>query len=699
MTPHLILRAACAAVLAAGLAACGGGGAPAATPSPPPAPPLALASEAQTVTAGAKSIGLSTTGAPADSVSWALSPGAPGSLSASSGASVSYQPPAFVTAPVQVTVTASAGGSAKSLTLQLLPSAPAGSISFVAGGTGGAAVVDGSGDQARFAAISSLAADQDGSMIVNDRNVLRRIGTGGEVHTLYDANPNPGDGSAAGFFQTLLAVAVGPDRQLYVSYSSTAVTAPAIRKLNAQGQLDVVAALPQGDLIASLGRADRPDGLVAAASGKFYARYQNHIVVVENGASRVLAGASLQAQLLDGSGSAARFLALHDMVMGADGNLYVADGQTVRKVSPAGVVQTIAGAATSGAAAAPQDGNGSAASFGTILSLDVIDARGTLLVLETAPSYNGGVALRQVAPDGTVTTTHKEAARAYGGMDSLLRLSAQGKLVLAASAHVDSFDPAAANAGFTALAGQEDDSVADSDGPAAKARFAAPIALSGDSKGNIYVLERSGLKLLLRKVSVDGQVSTLARQDLGNTNAIVADGAGNVYVSTDAGGLAASGAIYRVGPDGAVQLVAGQPLHAPGPRDGAGIEALFSAHVRLRGIDSQGNLYVGDGSAQASEAPRKVTPAGVVSSIAQQPDEITRAGDGNVYFTNLYGRVARWDGSNNGVALTNNGNGASLPGPLPGRLSLAPLAPVVPFGKDALLVFAGSAIYKITLPQ
>lgn len=696
MTHNLLLRAACTAALATALTACGGGGSSPSAPPQPPTPPqvLALSSEAPAVTAGGQAIKLNATGSA--NINWTLSPDAPGTLSASSGDSVSYQPPAFVTTPLQLTVTARAGSSEKSVTLQLLPSAPAGSISFVAGGTGGAAVVDGSGAQARFALITSIAADQDGSVIVNDRSVLRRVGAGGAVQTLYEANPNPGDGTAGGFFQSLYAAAVGPDRQIYVSYASTAAPGPAIRTLTAQGQLSEVAALPKGDYDAARGRADTPDGLVATAGGKFYARYLNHIVVVENGASRVLAGASLQAQLLDGSGAGARFAGLRDMVIGADGNLYVADGAAVRKVSPAGMVQTIAGAATSGTGAGPRDGSSSIASFGTILSLDVIDARGTLLVLDSAPSYNGGVALRLVAPDGAVSTIHKEAARAYGGANHLLRQTAQGKLVLAAPSRLDRFDLTSAGAGFTALAGQEDDSVVDIDGPAAQARFVAPIALSGDSKGNIYLLERSGLKLVLRKVSADGQVSTLARQDLGNTSSIVADGAGNVYVSADAGGLAASGALYRVTAAGAVQLVAGQPLHAPELRDGIGIQALFSAQLRLRGIDRQGNLYLSDG---ATATPRKVTAAGAVSSVDRLPDELNRAGDGNVYFVNPLGRIARWDGSNNGVALTNYGAGANLPGPLPGRLTLTPQTPVVPFGKDALLVLAGSAIYKITLPK
>ncbi len=686
----------CTLLLGAALAACGGGGeAPSTpnTPSPPPTAPaqLTLASEAQSVTAGAKPVRLDASGVPAGTVSWTLSPGAPGSLSASTGASVNYLPPAFITTPVQVTVTASAAGDSKSVTLQLRAAAPAGSISFVAGGTGGAAIIDGAGEQAHFAGIVSMAATKDGAMIVVDNDALRSISSKGEVRTLMYANPSAGDDAAGGAFQHFLSTAVDPDGQIYVVATATWARTPLLRRLNGDGFLVDIAALPAPQPRAPVGLApDAPDGLLAIGGGRFYVRYANYIVVVENGASRVLAGAVQERSLADGGGAAARFNDLRDMVLGADGNLYVSDTNTVRQVTPTGVVRTIAGGADS---AAPTDGVGVAARFGRLLSLDALDARGSLLVLAGNPA-SGELALRKVAPDGTVSTLQTIPHRPYGGSDSLLRVSSLGQPMLGAGSRVDRADTA--NYLITPLAGHEDDTLADIDGPAAQARFAAPMGLAGDGQGNIYVLERSGLKLLIRKIGLDGQVSTLARQDLGKTSSIVADAAGNVYVSTDAGGQSASGAIYRVSPLGAVQLIAGQPLHAPALRDGAAIDALFDAQLRLGGVDRQGNLYATDGASGSSATVwRKVTPDGVVSTVALPPPEIFLAGDGKQYYLSPSGRVMRADGDTLRVGLTNYGYGANLPGPLPGRLSPYVLAT---FGKDALLVIAGPAIYKITLP-
>ncbi|RYF42014.1 MAG: hypothetical protein EOO25_08085 [Comamonadaceae bacterium] len=79
------------------------------------------------------------------------------------------------------------------------------------------------------------------------------------------------------------------------------------------------------------------------ASGRVAVVGNRAIRVVQSGALVVLAGAPGQAGSQDGEGAQARFVAPTSMVGDAAGNLYVADGEVVRKVTTTGTVSTVAG--------------------------------------------------------------------------------------------------------------------------------------------------------------------------------------------------------------------------------------------------------------------------------------------------------------------------------------------------------------------
>jgi DNA-binding beta-propeller fold protein YncE len=83
--------------------------------------------------------------------------------------------------------------------------------------------------------------------------------------------------------------------------------------------------------------------------------------------------------------------------MGSDGNLYVADqgNNTIRKVTPAGVVETLAGLAGNVGSA---DGVGSAARFKTPTGISADDS-GNLYVADLDNNL-----IRKITSGGTVTT-------------------------------------------------------------------------------------------------------------------------------------------------------------------------------------------------------------------------------------------------------------------------------------------------------
>jgi sugar lactone lactonase YvrE len=100
---------------------------------------------------------------------------------------------------------------------------------------------------------------------------------------------------------------------------------------------------------------------------------------------------------VDGVGRAAYFARPGGLALGPGGNLYVADnaGQTIRKVTPDGVVTTIAGVPF---AVGSMDGTGNSATFNAPRQL-MVDSSGDIYVAD-----GGNALIRKIAPDGTVST-------------------------------------------------------------------------------------------------------------------------------------------------------------------------------------------------------------------------------------------------------------------------------------------------------
>jgi len=286
-----------------------------------------------------------------------------------------------------------------------------------------------------------------------------------------------------------------------------------------------------------------------------------------------LAGAAGASGSTDGTGAAARFLYPEGAAVDASGNLYVADtgNGTIRKVTPAGVVTTLAGTA---GAAGSTDGTGTAARFNTPSGV-AVDGSGNVYV---ADSVNNTI--RKLTPAGVVTTL----------------------------------------AGTAGAAGS-------TDGTGVSARFNQPFGIAVDGSGNVYVSDRTNCTI--RKVTPAGVVTTLAgtagvqnfNDGTGGAAAffepegIAVDGNGNVYVADSGNEL-----IRKVTPAGVVTTLAGLPpivqgtsISAnPGSVDGTGNAAGFNNPSGIA-VDGNGNVYVADTS---NDTIRKITPAGVVTTLA-----------------------------------------------------------------------------------
>ena len=157
---------------------------------------------------------------------------------------------------------------------------------------------------------------------------------------------------------------------------------------------------------------DAPGGVAVDGAGTLYvAEYGSHAIrkLTPGGAVTLLAGSPGNPGSTDGIGSAARFNHPAGLAVDSSGNVYVADqgNETIRKITPAGVVTTLAGTA---GAQGSDDGTGALARFFNPQGV-AVDTAGMVYVAD-----QGNDTIRKITPTGVVTTLAGTAG-AYGSDD------------------------------------------------------------------------------------------------------------------------------------------------------------------------------------------------------------------------------------------------------------------------------------------
>ena len=487
-------------------------------------------------------------------------------------------------------------------------------VHIVAGIAGGSGYADGSGAGVRFYQPWASVVDTSGNVLVADRfnDVIRRIAPDGTVGTVAGRLRQRGlvDGPAASALLNFpAALALDAAGNLYVADST------AIRRIAIDGTVSTVA----GQLVA--GSADGTgsaasfsdiEGLVSDAVG--------NLVVVDAGANQTvrkvsaagvvttLAGTAGQTGFQDGTGPSTRFAALSTLALGADGNYYVADNDAIRQVTPGGVVTRYAG--TPGLAG-ETDGQRLAALFGQVNGLG-FDPAGNLYVAD-------GAFVRRIAPDGTTTTLAGGGTSLGGDIDGTagtayingtrgLSLTADGTGFVFASPNAGTVRVVSLAGAVTTLAGVSPQ-YAHVDGPGSVARFYSVSALANDAQGNVYMSE--GGYHAIRRIDTSGAVSTITLNQVAfsNANAIAVDATGGLYVADTQ-----LQQVAKVAADGTVTVLAGV-ASTIGHNDGAGAQATFAFPMGLA-VDASGNVFVADSQ---NSVIRKIDTSGVVTTIAGQP--------------------------------------------------------------------------------
>lgn len=428
-------------------------------------------------------------------------------------------------------------------------------VSTLAGSPGSYGSADGTASGAQFYQPQGLAVDSARNIYVADtgNHTIRKVTAGGVSSTLAGLagvyGSADGSGTNAQFYQPA-AVAVDGLNNVYVadSFNST------LRLLTPLGVVSTLAGAAgnygSADGTNSAARFRGPQGVAV--------RGTNNVTVYladsGNGTIRKIAPAggnwvvgawagSPSGASDDGTGSNARFCGPGAVALGSAGTVYVADSgnNTIRQISPAGIVTTLAGLA---GASGTNNGTGPDARFSGPQGI-ALDGAGNLYVADS-----GNATIRKVTPDGAVTT-FAGAAGVYGSANGSggnaqfyqptgIAVDSAGYVYVADTWNhtIRKITPAGAVSTLAGLAGY----YGGADGSGPSARFNGPCGLAVDSGGNLYVTEL--YNHTVRKITPSGTVSTLAGMagfwgstDSTNSAArffkpsgVAVDGAGTVYV-------------------------------------------------------------------------------------------------------------------------------------------------------------------------
>jgi len=455
-------------------------------------------------------------------------------------------------------------------------------------GTGFEQSVDGIGVNASFQNPFGIALSPSLSFVMYVTELgshrIRRIDGGYRVTTFAGSSQGYQDGVGTNAqFNTPRGIAVDFRGNVYVADTGN----NRIRMITPAGVVSTL--LGNGTTVFSNGTGtnsgfNSPWGVAVDFAGTLYVtdRHNTRIRIIRNptqvplnrGVVTTLAGSTSGST--NATGTNATFASPSGVAVDSQGNIYVSDrgNNLIRKITPAGVVTTLAGQTTAGSTNA----TGTSASF-RVPSGVAVNSAGDVYVAD-----NNNFCIRKITSTGVVTT-------------------------------------------FAGIAGQGTQGYAD--GTATAAKFNYPNGVAVDSGGFVYVADTDNNRI--RKITPLGVVSTFAGQattgstDAAGTNAqfnlplgVAVDSAGNVYVADQF-----NNRIRKITAAGVVSTFAGSTA---GFADGTGAGAQFNKPYGVA-VDSAGNVYVADAY---NNRIRRITPSGVVTTLAGQ----ATSGSGNGTETN-----------------------------------------------------------------
>ncbi|MDR2274088.1 MAG: DUF6443 domain-containing protein [Sphingobacterium sp.] len=277
-----------------------------------------------------------------------------------------------------------------------------GDVTLLAGGNSGG-YVNGIGPAARFQGLAGMVAGSASLIYVSDagnhalrtynpqtREVKSFVGPTSSLSGWQD-----GSGTSARFYKPVSICKDGAGNMFVADRGNNMV-----RKVTAAGVVSTLAGSTTGgytDGAGSSARFSEPWGITADGSGNVYVTDENNLRIRKispTGIVTTFAGNGSTGGA-NGTGTSASFYGMKGVAADASGNLYVAEynGCRIRKITPAGVVTTFAGSGSAGTV----DGTGAAAGFYFPMAVTV-DASGNVYVTQLDNR------VRKITPTGVVTS-------------------------------------------------------------------------------------------------------------------------------------------------------------------------------------------------------------------------------------------------------------------------------------------------------
>ena len=336
-----------------------------------------------------------------------------------------------------------------------------------------------------------------------------------------------------------------------------------------------------------------------------------------------------------GPATAAAIRGPQAMTIASNGNMYIADwgNNRIRAINTLGVISTIAGTGTSG-----YSGDSGAATAAMIFE-----------------------------PSAVITTHTGEIVFSDNINNRIRKINSAGIISTIAG---------------TGTAGYSGDG-----GPATAAKIYSPIGLAEDNWGNIYFADNVNNKI--RKIDTTGIITTFAGSstypgysgDGGPASAarfsapgdIIRDNNGNFYIAD-----LINFAVRKITPAGIISTIAGNGSSGFSGDGGPATAAKLVGPSRVA-IDRFGYLYIDDGSASTSFRIRRISPDGVINTIAGN-DSVGFSGDGGPAALAVFNRpVGLTTDPHNNVYIADSYNGR-----------IRKIGPAAVAASDSLTVFVNN---------